>query len=145
MSVKTIKYFTKFNADYAKQVFFRLSSLSKNQFSVEILTKKTTMVTVEPLSLWFLNLFFHSKITVCFIIYIYSMLTACNKMPFAYGKIKQKILVIRVDRFRVLIMIPFVNAICSLRISQRYKKKCITFFASFISFICFVTKRQRVI
>ena len=40
MSVKTIKYFTKFNADYAKQVFFRLSSLSKNQFSVEILTKK---------------------------------------------------------------------------------------------------------
>ena len=71
MSVKTIKYFTKFNADYAKQVFFRLSSLSKNQFSVEILTKKTTMVMVEPLSLWFLNLFFHSKFTVYFIIYIY--------------------------------------------------------------------------
>ena len=40
----------------------------------EILTKKTTMVTVKPLSLWFLNLFFHSKITVYFIIYIYSML-----------------------------------------------------------------------
>lgn len=145
MSVKTIKYFTKFNADYAKQVFFRLSSLSKNQFSVEILTKKTTMVMVEPLSLWFLNLFFHSKITVYFIIYIYSMLTACNKMSFAYGKIKQKILFIGGGRFRVLIMIPFVTAICSLRISQRYKKKCITFFASFISFICFVTKRQRVI
>ncbi len=89
MSVKTIKYFTKFNADYAKQVFFRLSSLSKNQFSVEILTKKTTMVTVEPLSLWFLNLFFHGKFTVYFIIYIYSMLTACNKMSFAYGKIKK--------------------------------------------------------
>lgn len=49
---------------------------------------------VEPLSLWFLNLFFHSKITVYFIIYIYSMLAACNKMPFAYGKIKQKILFI---------------------------------------------------
>ena len=89
MSVKTIKYFTKFNADYAKQVFFRLSSLSKNQFSVEILTKKNTMVMVEPLSLWFLNLFFHSKFTVYFIIYIYSMLTACNKMSFAYGKIKK--------------------------------------------------------
>lgn len=89
MSVKTIKYFTKFNADYAKQVFFRLSSLSKNQFSVEILTKKTTMVMVEPLSLWFLNLFFHSKFTVYFIIYIYSMLTACNKISFAYGKIKK--------------------------------------------------------
>lgn len=52
------------------------------------------MVTVEPLSLWFLNLFFYSKITVYFIIYIYSMLTVCNKMPFAYGKIKQKILFI---------------------------------------------------
>ena len=37
----------------------------------EILTKKTTMVTVEPLSLWFLNLFFHGKFTVYFIIYIY--------------------------------------------------------------------------
>ena len=145
MSVKTIKYFTKFNADYAKQVFFRLSSLSKNQFSVEILTKKTTMVTVKPLSLWFLNLFFHGKFTVYFIIYIYSMLTVCNKMSFTYGKIKQKILFIGGGRFRVLIMIPFVTAICSLRISQRYKKKCITFFASFISFICFVTKRQRVI
>ena len=55
----------------------------------EILTKKTTMVTVKPLSLWFLNLFFHSKITVYFIIYIYSMLTACNKTSFAYGKIKK--------------------------------------------------------
>lgn len=55
----------------------------------EILTKKTTMVTVKPLSLWFLNLFFHSKFTVYFIIYIYSMLTACNKMSFAYGKIKK--------------------------------------------------------
>ena len=105
MSVKTIKYFTKFNADYAKQVFFRLSSLSKNQFSVEILTKKNTMVMVEPLSLWFLNLFFHSKITVCFIIYIYSMLTACNKMSFTYGKIKQKILFIGGGRFRILIII----------------------------------------
>ena len=89
MSVKTIKYFTKFNADYAKQVFFRPSSLSKNQFSVEILTKKNTMVMVEPLSLWFLNLFFHSKITVYFIIYIYSMLAACNNMSFTYGKIKK--------------------------------------------------------
>ena len=112
MSVKTIKYFTKFNADYAKQVFFRLSSLSKNQFSVEILTKKTTMVMVEPLSLWFLNLFFHSKITVYFIIYIYSMLTACNKMSFAYGKIKQKILFIGGGPFLDLFFIPFFSAIC---------------------------------
>lgn len=71
----------------------------------EILTKKNTMVTVEPLSLWFLNLFFHSKITVCFIIYIYSMLTACNKMSFTYGKIKQKILFIGGGRFRILIII----------------------------------------
>ena len=58
MSVKTIKYFTKFNADYAKQVFFRLSSLSKNQFSVEILTKKTTMVMVEPLIIVVFKLIF---------------------------------------------------------------------------------------
>lgn len=47
------------------------------------------MVTVEPLSLWFLNLFFHGKITVYFIIYIYSMLIARNKMFFACGKIKK--------------------------------------------------------
>ena len=71
----------------------------------EILTKKTTMVTVKPLSLWFLNLFFHSKITVYFIIYIYSMLVTSNKMPFAYGKMKQKILFVGVKRFRVLIII----------------------------------------
>lgn len=71
----------------------------------EILTKKTTMVTVKPLSLWFLNLFFHSKITVYFIIYIYSMLVTSNKMPFAYGKIKQKILFVGGGRFRILIII----------------------------------------
>lgn len=63
------------------------------------------MVTVEPLSLWFLNLFFYSKITVYFIIYIYSMLAACDNMSFAYGKIKQKILFIGGGRFRVLIII----------------------------------------
>ena len=68
------------------------------------------------------------------------MLTACNKMSFTYGKIKQKILFIGGGRFRVFIMIPFVTAICSLRISQRYKKKCITFFASFYKFYLLCNK-----